>query len=70
MGTALEGYISQEKKELVVCAADFSIIAGHLYKMGSNEILRCYVPEFERNKILIEAHGGAARVNYVGKVTT
>lgn len=38
-GMALEGYTSQQNKELVVHAADISIIAGNLYKMGSNEIL-------------------------------
>eukprot|EP00253_Pinus_taeda_P007444 PITA_07444 len=39
-GTAPEGYTIQQKKELVVRAVDFSVIARHLYKMGSNEILR------------------------------
>lgn len=29
----------QQKKELVVHAVDFSITAGHLYKMGNDEIL-------------------------------
>jgi len=28
--TTLEGYTSPQKKELVVCAANFSVIAGHL----------------------------------------
>lgn len=37
--TALEGYTSQQKKGLVVCATDFSIIDDHLYNMGSDEIL-------------------------------
>ena len=37
--TALEGYTSQQKKELVVRVADFLVIARHLYKMGSYEIL-------------------------------
>jgi len=36
---AFEGYITQQKKELVVKAADFSLIAGHLYKMGPDEVL-------------------------------
>lgn len=66
-GTTLEGYTSQQKKELVVCVVDFSIIAGHLYKMGSDEIFRWYVPEFEWNRILTEAHGGATRGHYSGK---
>ena len=38
-GMALEGYTSQRKKELVVHVTDFSVIAGHLYKMGVEEIL-------------------------------
>jgi len=46
---ASEGYTSQQKKELVVCVEDFSVIAGHLYKMGGDEILRRYVPDFERD---------------------
>lgn len=38
--------------------------------MGNDEILQRYVPEFEREKILAEAHGGAARGNYAGRATT
>ena len=40
-------YSIQQKKELVVCTVDFSVIAGHLYKMGNDEILRRYILEFE-----------------------
>ena len=42
IGTVLEGYSFQKKKELVVCTTDFSFIVGHLYKMGNDEILRRY----------------------------
>lgn len=42
-----QGYSIQQKKELVIRAADFTMIAGHLYKMGNDEILCQYVPEFE-----------------------
>lgn len=45
--TGQEGYKIKQKKELVVHAVEFYFIKGHLYKMGSNEILRCYVLEFE-----------------------
>lgn len=69
MGTALEGYSTQQK-ELVVHAADFSVIAGDLYNMGMDEILRRYVPEFERSSILVEAHGWVEGGYYVGKVAT
>lgn len=54
----------------MVCVADFSVIVGNLYKMGLYEILRRYVPEFERTSILAEAHGGVAGGHYVGKETT
>lgn len=55
---------------LVVHMTDFSIIVGHLYKMGSDEILQHYVPNFERSSILVEAHRGATGRHYAGKVTT
>ena len=45
------------------CVVDF-------YKMGSDEILECYVPEFERNSILAEAHGGVAGGHYAWKATS
>jgi len=35
MGTTPKVYTSQQKKELTVHVADFSVIARHLYKMGS-----------------------------------
>jgi len=66
--TAPKGYTIQQKKELVVRVIDFSIIIRHLYKMGSDEVLRRYVPEFERSSILADAHGGAVGGNYVGRV--
>lgn len=50
-------------------ATDFSVIAGRLYKMGADEILRRYVSNFECDSILTEAHGGDMGDHYVGKVT-
>lgn len=47
IGTALEGYSVHQKKELVVHVVDFFVIARHLYKTGTDEILRQYVLEFE-----------------------
>lgn len=70
IGTAHEGYTSQQKKELVACSKFFLMITRHLYKMGADEILRRYVPDFKRNSILAKAHGGAAGGNYEGKETT
>jgi len=67
--TALEGYSVQQKKELVVCVADFSIIARHLYKMGTDEILQRYVLEDEQSIILTDTHGVTAGGHYVGRAT-
>lgn len=67
---ALKGYKSQQKKELVVRTIGFTIIVGHLYKMGLDEILQQYVHDFEYNSILVEAHGGAAGGHFLGKVTS
>jgi len=35
--------------------------------MGTDEILRRYVPEFERSKILMDAHGGVTGGHYPGR---
>ena len=59
----------QQKKQLVVRAADFTLIAGQLYKLGPDEILCRYVLEHERRRILEEAHVGVAGGHYAGKPT-
>jgi hypothetical protein len=53
-----------------VHAAYFSLIAGQLYKMGPNEVLRRCVMEVEIPLILVEAHEGIAGGHYTGKETT
>jgi transposase InsO family protein len=58
-----------QKKNLVVWAADYQLIAGHLYKMGADSILRRYVLEHERPRVLAEAHEGIAGGHYTGKAT-
>jgi hypothetical protein len=58
IGMAPSDYTMIQKKQLVVRAAYFSLIAGQLYKMGPNEILRRCVMEVERPLILAEAHEG------------
>ena len=68
-GEAPEPYTTQQKKQLVVRVADFTLIVGQLYKLGSNEILRRYVLEHERRRILEEAHAGIAGGHYAGKAT-
>eukprot|EP00253_Pinus_taeda_P001954 PITA_01954 len=58
-----------QKKELVIHTTNFTMIVGHLYKMGNDEILRRYVPKFERGQILLEAHGEVAGRHYAGRTT-
>jgi hypothetical protein len=62
-------YTIPQKKQLVVCIADFSIIAGQLYKMGPDEILRRCVMDSKRPLILVEAHEGITGGHYGGKET-
>jgi hypothetical protein len=52
-----------------VRAAYFSLIDGHLYNMGPDEILMRCVMEVEIPLILEESHEGIAGGHYVGKET-
>jgi hypothetical protein len=56
-----------QKKNLVVKATNYQLIAGHLYKMGSNIILRRCVLEHEIPRILAESHEGITGGHYVRK---
>jgi hypothetical protein len=67
-GMAPIEYTIPQKKELV-CASYFSLIVGHLYKMGLDEILIRCVMEAERPLILTEAHEGIIGGHYLGKET-
>ena len=42
-----QGYSVKKNKELVIHVAYFTVIVGHLYKMGNDEILHRYVLEFK-----------------------
>jgi hypothetical protein len=55
---------------MVVRAANYQLIAKHLYKMGAYNILRRCVLEHERPSILAEAHEGIPGGHYAGKDTT
>jgi hypothetical protein len=59
-----------QQKNLVVRVVDYQLIAGHLYKMGADNILRRCVLEHERPRILAEAHEGIDGGNYARKDTT
>jgi hypothetical protein len=69
-GMAPREYIVIQKKQLVVHASDFQLIAGQLYKMGPDEILMRCVMEAEIPLILAEAHEGIVGGHYAGKETT
>ena len=69
IGTTSKEYSIQEKKELVVCAVNVSVITRNLYNMANDEILRRYVPKFEQGQILAKEHGGATGGNYAGHAT-
>jgi hypothetical protein len=66
-GTAPQEYTTAQKKTLVVRIADYQLITGHLYKMGTDSILQRYVLEHEQPRILVEAHKGLAGGHYAGK---
>jgi hypothetical protein len=66
-GMAPREYSVIQKKQLVVCTADFQLIVGQLYKMGPDEILRRCVMESEIPLILAESHQGNVEGNYAGK---
>ena len=68
-GMAPSKYTISQKKQLVVHVAYFSLIAGQLYKMGPDEILRRCVMETESLMILAEGHEGIAGGHYAGKET-
>ena len=53
----------------MVRVVDFTLIAGQLYKMRPDEILRRCVLEHEKPLILAEAHSRVAGGHYSGKST-
>jgi hypothetical protein len=68
-GMAPSEFTIPQKKQLVVCAVEFSLITSQLYKMGPDEILRRCIMETERPWILAESHEGIAGGHYLGKET-
>ena len=70
IGKAPNDFTTSQKKQLVIRAAYFQLIAGQLYKMGPNEILRRYVLPHEQGRTLIKAHEVVAGGHYAGRATT
>jgi hypothetical protein len=62
--------VAKKKKQLVVRTADYQLIAGHLYKLGADVILKRSVMDHERSMVLAKAHEGITRGKYVEKSTS
>jgi hypothetical protein len=58
---------TMKRKNMVVRVADYQLIVGHLYKMGSENFLRICVLEHERPNILEKYHEGIDGGHYAGK---
>ena len=69
-GLAPVEFTKHQKKQLVVKTADFTLIAGQLYKLGLDEVLRRCVMSHEKEAIIREAHSGTAGGHFAGKTTT
>ena len=67
IGITPHEYTIIHKKQQVVRVVEFSLIAGQLYKMGPDEILRICVMEAERPLILVESHECITRGHYARK---
>jgi hypothetical protein len=66
-GTTPQELNTMQKKNIVVQALEYQLIAGQLYKMGVNSILRRCVLKHEIIRVLAEAHEGIEGGNYAGK---
>jgi hypothetical protein len=51
-GIGPQEYSTAQKKNLVVHAVDYQLIAGHLYKMDTDNILQRYMLEHEIQRVL------------------
>ena len=68
-GRVPEEFAKHQKKQLVVKAADFTLIAGQLYKLVPDEVLLTCVMPHEKEAIIREAHSGTAGGHFVGNPT-
>lgn len=54
---------------LTIKATPFIFLNGQLYKLGINEVLRIYVLEHKREKIINKAHKGGTKGHFQGETT-
>ena len=59
----------ERKKQLVVKAADYTLIVGQLYKLGPDEILRRCIFDHERQWVMAKVHGSVSEGHYARKAT-
>ena len=69
IGYAPEGMPTNQKKHLVVRAADYTLIMGHLYKLATDKVLRHCFFDYEQPWVMSEAYAGVTGEHYVGKAT-
>ena len=62
-----EGMSTNQKKQLVARAVDYTLIVGYLYKLGADEVLRRCVFDYERPWVMSEAHASVTGGHYAGK---
>ena len=62
-------FTTAQKKNLVVKATNYQLIAGHLYKLGAYKILRRCDMEHEMPIIMANVHEGIVGECYVGNYT-
>ena len=62
-----EYYSTWKKKQLVFKASYYTLIAGQIYKLGLDEILRICIFDHERKWVMDEVHEGVSGRHYPGK---
>jgi hypothetical protein len=65
-----ETYSTTQKYHMVVRAVDYQFIAGQLYKLGLDSILRRCILDHERQEILWQCHSGVMGGHVGGKAIT
>lgn len=68
-GQCPQHYTPLQKRHLVVHAAEYQLIAGQLYKLGLDEVLRKCILDHEHEAIMWECHSGVAG-GHVGAKST
>jgi hypothetical protein len=70
IGTIPDGYSATQKKNMVVCVAQYHLITIQLYNLVLENILRRCILDHERPDILWECHSGVAGGHVGGKETS